>query len=347
MTQPTTAGRSAGRKPAAQPATLDVVGIGNAIVDVFSAADDALLARLGLQKGAMTLIDTARSEQLYRAMGPGKEVSGGSAANTLAGVASFGGKAGFIGKVADDQLGAIFRHDIRAIGVVFDTPPSPDGPPTARSLIFVTPDAQRTMQTYLGACVELTPEDIDPALVASAKVLYMEGYLYDPPQAKQAFIKAASLAHQAGRKVSLTLSDGFCVDRHRAEFRQLVREHVDLLFANEAEIQSLWEVDSFDAALQATRGACEMAALTRSAKGSLIVAGDEVHVIDAAPLSKLVDTTGAGDLYAAGVLHGYTQGLPLAACGRLGSLAAAEIISHYGARPETSLRDLAAAARVA
>jgi sugar/nucleoside kinase (ribokinase family) len=347
MTQPTTAGRSASRKPAAQPASLDVVGIGNAIVDVFSAADDALLARLGLQKGAMTLIDTARSEELYRAMGPGKEISGGSAANTLAGVGSFGGKAGFIGKVADDQLGGIFRHDIRAIGVVFDTPPAASGTPTARSLIFVTPDAQRTMQTYLGACVELGPEDIDPALVASAKVLYMEGYLYDPPQAKQAFIKAASLAHQAGRKVSLTLSDGFCVDRHRAEFRQLVRDHVDLLFANEAEIQSLWEVDSFDAALQATRGACEMAALTRSAKGSLIVAGDEVHVIDAAPLSKLVDTTGAGDLYAAGVLHGYTQGLPLAECGRLGSLAAAEVISHYGARPETSLRDLAAAARVA
>jgi sugar/nucleoside kinase (ribokinase family) len=342
MTQRSTAGHRASRKPAARPADLDVVGIGNAIVDVFSAADDALLERLGLRKGAMTLIDMARAEALYHAMGTGREVSGGSAANTLAGVASFGGRAGFIGKVAADQFGGIFRHDIRAIGVVFDTPPAESGSPTARSLIFVTPDAQRTMQTYLGACLELGPEDVDPDLVARAKVLYMEGYLYDPPQAKEAFIKAASLAHAAGRKVSLTLSDNFCVDRHREAFQQLVRDHVDILFANEGEIRSLWQVEDFDAALQATRGTCEVAALTRSAKGSLILAGDEVHVIDAAPVSRLVDTTGAGDLYAAGFLYGYTQDRPLAECGRLGSIAAAEIISHYGARPESSLRDLAA-----
>ncbi len=344
MSQRSTAGGRAGRKRKRPSKDLDVVGIGNAIVDVVAQADEAFLAAHGLVKGAMTLIDMERSEALYRAMGPGRETSGGSAANTLAGVASFGGRAGFIGKVAADQFGAVFRHDIRAVGVSFDTPPAASGTPTARCLIFVTPDAQRTMQTCLGACVELGPEDVDAGLVGRAGVVYLEGYLFDPPRAKQAFVKAAALAHQAGGKVSLTLSDSFCVDRHREAFQRLVREHVDILFANEAEIRALWQVDDFDAALQATRGTCEIAALTRSAKGSLILAGEEVHVIDAAPVARLVDTTGAGDLYAAGFLYGYTRGRPLAECGRLGSLAAAEVIGHYGARPETPLRELAAAA---
>ncbi|MBX6324252.1 MAG: adenosine kinase [Rhodospirillaceae bacterium] len=344
MTHPSAAGARAGAKHERPAKDIDVLGIGNAIVDVVAQADDAFLAAHGLVKGAMTLIDMERSEALYRAMGPGRETSGGSAANTLAGVASFGGRAGFIGKVAADQFGAVFRHDIRAVGVAFDTPPAASGPPTARCLVFVTPDAQRTMQTYLGACVELGPEDVEAGLIARAEVLYLEGYLFDPPRAKQAFIEAAALAHQAGGRVALTLSDPFCVDRHRDAFRSLVREHVDILFANEAEILSLWQVEDFDAALQATRGVCEVAALTRSAKGSLVLGDGEMHVIDAAPVARVVDTTGAGDLYAAGFLYGYTQGLDLGRCGRLGSLAAAEVIGHYGARPETPLSELAAAA---
>jgi sugar/nucleoside kinase (ribokinase family) len=319
---------------------LDVVGIGNAIVDVLSHADDDFLVHHGLNKGAMTLIDSARADALYGVMGGAIEASGGSAANTIAGIGSLGGSGAFIGKVADDQLGEIFRHDTRAAGTGFATPPLSGGAPTARCLIFVTPDAQRTMNTYLGACLELGPEDVDPALIAAAKVIYLEGYLWDPPRAKEAFVKAAALAHKAGNQVALTLSDSFCVDRHREEFRQLVDQHVDILFANEAEICALWQVADFDTALQATRGRCAVAALTRSARGSVILAGDELHVIDAAPIDRLVDTTGAGDQYAAGFLYGYCHGHDLARCGQIASLAAAEVLQHFGARPETPLRDL-------
>jgi len=321
---------------------LDVVGIGNAIVDVLAHAEDTLLVKQGLIKGAMTLVDAARAEHLYAIMGPAVEVSGGSAANTIAGLASLGGRGGFIGKIGNDALAAIFRHDIRANGVVFTTPSAKSATPTARCLIFVTPDAQRTMNTYLGACTELGPEDVDPALIAGAKVTYLEGYLWDPPAAKKAFLRAAKIAHGAGRKVALSLSDPFCVERHRAEFRDLVHEHVDILFANEAEIRSLWQVESFDAALQATRGHCEVAALTRSARGSVILAGEEVHMVDAEPIARVVDTTGAGDLYAAGFLSGYTRGRNPYECGRIGAIAAAEVIGHVGARPETPLSDLVA-----
>lgn len=319
---------------------LDVVGIGNAIVDVLANADDDLLIRQGMTKGAMTLIDAARAEALYSVMGAAIEVSGGSAANTIAGLASLGGRAGFMGKIGNDQLGGIFRHDIQANGVVFETASARSATPTARCLIFVTPDAQRTLNTYLGACIEFGPDDVDASLVAHSKVTYLEGYLWDPPAAKAAFLKAAKTAREAGRKVALSLSDAFCVERHRAEFRELLREHVDILFANEAEIRSLWQVDSFDKALQATRGQCEIAALTRSARGSVILAGKEVHIVDAAPVSQVVDTTGAGDLYAAGFLYGYTGGRDPYDCGRIGAIAAAEVISHYGARPETPLAEV-------
>lgn len=318
----------------------DVAGIGNAIVDVLSQAEDSFLNAQELPKGGMTLIDGARAEALYGDMGPGREVSGGSAANTLAGLASMGGKGAFIGKVRNDQLGGIFRHDIRATGVAFETPPATDGAPTARCLIFVTPDAQRTMGTYLGACVDLGPEDIDEAMIAGAKVTYLEGYLWDPPRAKEAFVKASKVAHDAGRKVALSLSDPFCVERHREEFRDLVDGHVDLLFANESEICSLYQVETFDEALQAVRGSCEMAALTRSDKGAVILEDGTAHVVDAEPVDRLVDTTGAGDLYAAGFLFGYTQGKPAFDCGRMGAIAAAEVISHFGARPEVSLSRL-------
>jgi sugar/nucleoside kinase (ribokinase family) len=322
-------------------ASLDVVGIGNAIVDVIAQADDDFLRRQGLRKGAMQLIDAARAEALYAAMPPALEMSGGSAGNTMAGIASLGGKGAYIGKVRADQLGQVYRHDMRAIGVSFDTPALGEGPPTARSLILVTPDAQRTMNTYLGACIELGPEDIEPAPIAGAQVTYLEGYLFDPPRAKAAFQKAAELAHAAGRKVSLTLSDAFCVERYRAEFRALVAGHIDILFANEAEIGALYETAKFDEALAAVRGHCEIAALTRSEKGSVIVTGDATHSIAAARVERLVDTTGAGDLYASGFLFGLTHGRDVASCGRLGSLCAAEVIGHYGARPETSLRRLA------
>jgi sugar/nucleoside kinase (ribokinase family) len=318
----------------------DVVGIGNAIVDVIARADEGFLKEKKLAKGAMMLIDEAQADALYAAMGPGTESSGGSAANTMAGIASLGGKGAFFGKVKSDQLGKVFAHDIRAIGVSFESKAATHGPSTARCLIFVTPDAQRTMNTYLGACVNLGPEDVDEAVVKNARVTYLEGYLWDPPHAKEAFVKAAKVAHAAGRKVSLSLSDAFCVDRHRASFRDLVAGHVDILFANENEIKSLYEVESFDAALQAVRGSCEIACLTRSEKGSLIVAGEEVHVIDAERVGAVVDTTGAGDLYASGFLYGWTHGYGLARAGRIASIAAAEAISHVGARPQTSLKAL-------
>ncbi len=323
-------------------AQYDVVGIGNAIVDVIARADDAFLAAKKLAKGAMTLIDEAQADALYAAMGPGTESSGGSAGNTMAGIASLGGKGAYIGKVRNDQLGQVFAHDMRSIGVSFDSKAATAGPSTARCLILVTPDAQRTMNTYLGACVNLGPGDVDEAVVKDARVTYLEGYLWDPPQAKEAFVKAAKIAHAAGRKVSLSLSDAFCVDRHRDSFRDLVANHVDILFANESEIKSLYEVEGFDAALQAVRGSCEIACLTRSEKGSVIVAGEEVHVIDAERVggAGVVDTTGAGDLYASGFLFGWTHGYGLARAGRIASVAAAEAISHVGARPQTNLKVL-------
>jgi sugar/nucleoside kinase (ribokinase family) len=323
--------------------SLDVVGIGNAIVDVIAQADDGFLRRQGLTKGSMQLIDARRAEALYAEMGPGVEMSGGSAGNTMAGIASLGGTGAYIGKVKDDELGRVYRHDMRATGVRFDTTPSRDGAPTARCLILVTPDAQRTMSTFLGACVELGPEDVPGALVAAAQVTYLEGYLFDPPRAKAAFRQAAELAHAAGRKVSLTLSDAFCVERYRPEFRQLIEGHVDILFANEAEICALYETKSFEGALAAVRGHCKIAALTRSEKGSVVVTAGETHVVPPAGIDRLVDTTGAGDLYASGFLFGLTRGRDLATCGRLGSLAAAEVIGHYGARPEMSLKELAEA----
>jgi sugar/nucleoside kinase (ribokinase family) len=299
------------------------------------------VASHGLTKGAMHLIDEARARQLYDAMSAGVEMSGGSAANTIVGVASFGGHGHYIGKVRDDQLGEVFRHDLRATGVGYDIPPATTGPPTGRCLILVTPDAQRTLNTFLGASVHLGPEDIDPQLIARARILYLEGYLFDPPRAQEAFRVAARHAHAAGGQVALTLSDPFCVDRHRAAFRSLVEHHVDILLANEAEICALYETDDFDRAAEKVRRYCSVAALTRSAKGSVIVAGDETHVIAAAPVGKVVDTTGAGDLYAAGFLLGQSRGLPLPTCGHLGSLAAAEVISHVGARPQVPLAKLA------
>ena len=325
-------------------ATIDVLGIGNAIVDVISQADEALIAELALERGAMTLIDEDRSEALYARMGPGREVSGGSAGNTIAAIAALGGKAAYIGRVKDDQLGRIFAHDIRATGVEFAAPPAQEGPATARCLIFVTPDAQRTMQTYLGACVDLGPEDVDPELVARAAVTYFEGYLYDKPAAKAACRKAAEICHAHGRRLSLTLSDSFCVDRWRGEFRELIKSEVDILFANEAELLSLYEAKSFDEALQAVRRDVDFAALTRGPKGSVVLKGDEVHIIDAVPPARVLDTTGAGDLYAAGFLRGFTAGLDLATCGRLGSAAAAAIIAQYGARSAEPLLPLYEAA---
>jgi sugar/nucleoside kinase (ribokinase family) len=321
-------------------AAFDVLGIGNAIVDVISRADEAFLGRHALTKGSMMLVDEARAQKLYGAMGPGVEVSGGSCGNTMAGIASFGGKGAYVGKVRDDQLGQVFGHDLRSIGVSFETAPATSGPATARCLILVTPDAQRTMNTYLGACTGLGPGDIDPARVAAAQVTYVEGYLWDEPDAKKAVLKAFDAAHAAGRLVSITLSDSFCVDRYRDEFRALVRDKVDILFGNESEIKSLYRVDSFEAALEATRKEAKIAALTRSEKGSVVIKGSETHAVPAAPVASVVDTTGAGDLYAAGFLHGFTHGRPLAECARLGGIAAAEIISHVGARPEKPLKDL-------
>jgi sugar/nucleoside kinase (ribokinase family) len=321
-------------------AAFDVLGIGNAIVDVISHADDAFLAKHALVKGSMTLIDEQRAEALYAAMGPAVEISGGSCGNTVAGIASFGGRGAYVGKVRNDQLGAVFAHDLRATGVAFDTDQAMEGPATARSLILVTPDAQRTMNTYLGACTGLGPGDIDKAQVAAAQVTYVEGYLWDPPEAKKAVLKAFDAARAAGRKVSITLSDAFCVDRYREEFRALIRERVDILFANEAEIKSLYQTGTFAEAVDAVRQDAKIAALTRSEKGSMVIAGGETHTVPAARVARVVDTTGAGDLYASGFLFGLTHGKPLAECARWGGIAAGEIISHVGARPEKSLREL-------
>ena len=321
---------------------FDVLGIGNAIVDIIGRAREDFLLRHGMQKGAMVLIDEPRARSIYAAMGPAIEISGGSAANTIVGVASFGAAAAFIGKVRDDQLGRAFAHDIRAVGVSFETPPAPDGPSTGRSYILVTPDGERTMNTYLGAAQDLHPNDIDADAIAASGIVYLEGYLWDPPKAKEAFLKAAEIAHGAERDVALTLSDAFCVDRYRAEFLDLIRAGtVDLVFANERELHSLYQTADFDSALAALRKDVKLAVVTRSEKGCLVVTREETDVVPASPVARVVDATGAGDLFAAGFLVGLARGADNRTAARLGALAAAEVIQHLGARPETSLKALA------
>ena len=321
---------------------LDVVCVGNAIVDVLAQVEDAVIEENGMVKGTMALIDANQAEALYAAMSRGVETSGGSAGNTASGLASLGAKCAFIGKVRNDHLGDIFAHDIRAVGAEFATPAATKGPPTARCLILITPDAQRTMNTFLGASVNLCPADIDEGLISRAKVTYLEGYLWDRDAAKAAFQCAAEIAHAHNRMVSLSLSDPFCVDRHRDSFRALVADHVDILFANEDEILSLYEVDDFHAALKHVQADCRIAALTRSEKGAVVVSGDEVHSIDAEPVSAVVDTTGAGDQFAAGFLRGFTRGDDLETCARIGAITAAEVINHVGPRPQVNLAELVA-----
>ena len=318
---------------------FDVVGVGNAIVDVIANVDDDFVLRHGLNKGAMTLIDQERAIELYAAMPPGIEASGGSAANTMAGLASFGGRAAYIGKCRDDQLGDVFRHDLRASGVSYDVGLGPSGPPTARCLIQVTPDAQRTMNTFLGISALLSPDDVDDEIVASAGVVYCEGYLWDIDIAKQAIRKAMDIARAAGRKVALTLSDSFCVDRHRDEWRDLISDKVDIVFANEAELCALYECD-WDIAARRITSDVETGCLTRSERGSTIVFGSDRVDVDAHPVGRVVDTTGAGDLYASGFLYGYTRGFDMRRCAELAGRAAAEIISHLGARPARPLTAL-------
>jgi fructokinase len=320
--------------------TLDILGIGNAIVDVLAPAEDHFLAAQNLAKGGMRLIGTEEADRLYGLMAPGVESSGGSAANTCAVAAGLGARVGFLGKVASDALGQVFAHDIRAAGVHFPTVPlDPALAPTARCLILVSPDAQRTMNTFLGACVHFSAADVDPAEVARAQVLYLEGYLFDPPAAQAAFVEAARAAHAAGRLVALSLSDSFCVHRHRQAFRALVRDQVDILFANEVEILALYETEDHAEAAELVRAEVRLAALTRSEHGSLIIAGETTTRVAAVP-TRVVDTTGAGDAYAAGFLAAYTQGRDLAECGRWGAVAAAEVISHFGARPQADLHKL-------
>ena len=319
---------------------FDVVGIGNALVDVIAHADDDFLQRFGLVKGWMALIDTDRAVELYEALDGAIEMSGGSAANTMCGIASFGGRAAYVGKVNHDDLGDVFGHDLRAVGVRFAGGSVDHGTPTGRSIIVVTPDAERTMNTFLGVSSFLGAGDVDEEVVASSSVLYMEGYLYDRNEAKDAFRHAATVAHDHGRTVSLTLSDSFCVDRHRSDFRALVRDEVDLLFGNRDELMALYELDSFDAAVAALRDECELAAITVGAEGSLVITPDEVHRVPAEPVDRVIDTTGAGDLFAAGFLHGLTTERDLDECARLGAIAAAEVISHVGPRPLVELRTL-------
>jgi sugar/nucleoside kinase (ribokinase family) len=318
---------------------IDVLGVGNAIVDVLAETDDAFLAAEGIAKGGMTLIDTERAGSLYSRMNAGIEMSGGSAANTMAGIASLGGRCAFIGKVAEDQLGEVFAHDLKAVGVDYATPPLVGGEPTARCLILITPDAQRSMNTFLGASSLLGVGDLDPDLIAAAKITYLEGYLFDRPEAKEAFFAAAEMAHRAGRKVALSLSDTFCVERHHAEFTRLVAE-VDILFANAGEAAALAGESAFDASVAALAARCPIVCVTHGAEGSVIVADGQRHRVAAAPVTELVDTTGAGDLYAAGVLYGITAGHDLATAGRFGSIAAAEAISHVGPRPRQPLKAL-------
>ncbi len=325
---------------------FDVLAIGNAIVDVIARTEDDFLVREGLIKGSMRLIDAGEAERLYDHMGPAKEISGGSAGNTIAALAGLGGRGAYFGKVADDHLGKSFSHDIRAVGVHFETAPllkiGPDYAPTARSMILVTPDGERTMNTFLGACTHLAPADVDPAVVAASQVVYLEGYLWDPPAAKAAFREASRIAHANGRKVALTLSDSFCVDRWRAEFLDLMRSGmVDLIFANQAEVKALYETADVDTGIAALRADVAMAAVTLSEEGSLVVARDETVRVAASPVTRVVDTTGAGDLYAAGFLFGLTRDYDLGACAELGGLLAAEIIGHIGARSQTDLAGLA------
>lgn len=324
-------------------ATYGVTAIGNAIVDILAPTTKEFIAsqeQYGMQPGAMALISAERAAELYNLMGPATEMSGGSAGNTMACFASFGGKGAFIGKVADDQLGKVFTHDARAIGLHFDTPALVGGKPTAQCLILVTPDAQRTMNTYLGASTQISSDDIDEKLIANSQVTYLEGYLFDDPVAKAAFFLAAEYAEKHNRKLALTLSDPFCVVRHRDDFKQLIEKHVDILFANEHELMELTQLPDVEQAIDAIRGKCDIIAVTVGAKGSIIVTKDEtVRVSPIAP-NQLVDTTGAGDSYAAGFLFGLTEGKDLAECGRLGSLAASEVISHMGPRPQVPLKSL-------
>lgn len=323
-----------------------VVAVGNALVDVLSQVPEDFItqqkASHGMEKGAMTLVEETRAVDLYAQMPQGIETSGGSAANTMAGFASFGGNGAFIGKVADDALGKTYKNDIQSLGVTFNTMPLILGASTGRCMILVTPDADRTMNTFLGASVELSPIDVDQSLIASAKITYLEGYLFDRDQAKEAFITAAEYAHEAGHRIALTLSDPFCVDRHRHDFLQLVENHVDILFANEDEIKSLFMQENFDDAISAISKHVEIAAITRSDKGAVIIAGDQQIKIDAVPVENVIDTTGAGDQFAAGFLYGFTEGKSLEESGRLGAIAAAEVISHMGARPAVKLAELAA-----
>ena len=322
-------------------AKYDVLGIGNAIFDVLVQTDEGFLAKHGMTKGGMALIDEARAAAIYRDMGPATEMSGGSAANTIVGLANLGARAAYVGKVKHDQIGRLYTHDIRAAGVAFETKPAADGPATGCSYILVTPDGERTMNTYLGAAQELMPGDIDAAQVAASSVVYLEGYLWDPKNAKDAFVKASTIAHDAGRQVALTLSDSFCVDRYRGEFLDLMRNGtVDLVFANEAELHSLYQTSDFDTALKQLRADVNLGVVTRSEKGCVVASTDRVTAVPAFPIDKMVDTTGAGDLFAAGFLFGLVRGVGYESAGRLGALAAAEVIQHIGARPQTSLKEL-------
>lgn len=325
---------------------FDVLCIGNAIVDVLAKVDDSFITKHGLTKGMMRLIDEGTAERLYADMGPAIEVSGGSAGNTAAGIASFGSRAAYFGKIKNDQLGDVFMHDLRAQGVSFQSQRATTGPATARSFILVSHDGERTMNTYLGACVNLTTADIDPAVVAAAQITYLEGYLWDRPEAKEAFQLAAKIAREAGRKTAITLSDSFCVDRHRESFLELIQNQIDIVFANEAEICSLYQTADFEAARRMVQKDCEIAVLTRSEKGSVIVQGEKAWTVPAQAIQQVVDATGAGDLFAAGFLHGLTSGKPLDVCAKLGALAAAEVISHMGARPEVNLAEHAKGAGV-
>lgn len=325
-------------------AKYDVLAIGNAIFDVLVQTDDGFLARHGMTKGGMALIDEARALAIYEAMGPAVEMSGGSAANTIVGIASLGARAAYVGKIKDDQIGRLYSHDIRAAGVTFETRPASEGPATGCSYILVTPDGERTMNTYLGAAQDLVPDDIDPAQIAASAMVYLEGYLWDPKSAKEAFVKASTIAHEAGRQVALTLSDAFCVDRYRSEFVELMRSGtVDLIFANEAELQSLYQTSDFDTALKELAKDVKLGVVTRSEKGCVVAANDTITAVPAFPIDKMVDTTGAGDLFAAGFLFGLVRGAGHEMAGRLGALAAAEVIQHIGARPQTSLKALAQA----
>jgi adenosine kinase len=323
-------------------AKYDVLGIGNAIFDVLVQTDEGFLAAHGMTKGSMALIDEARAASIYRDMGPATKMSGGSAANTIVGIANLGARAAYVGKVRDDEIGRLYVHDIRAAQVAFDSKPAAGGPATGCSYILVTPDGERTMNTYLGAAQELTSADIDPAQIEAASIVYLEGYLWDPKSAKEAFVKAADIAHGAGRQVALTLSDAFCVDRYRDEFRELMRKGtVDLIFANEAELHSLYQTSDFDTALKQLQKDTKLGIVTRSEKGCVVASPDGVVAVPAFPIKQMVDTTGAGDLFAAGFLFGLVRNAGYMNAGRLGALAAAEVIQHIGARPQVSLKDLA------